>query len=119
LLNAGNDLRLALGWQHVGHGNVKILADDSAVDLLVDSDTDSALVYVENDSGAAVIVLVRHALVDGRVHLDINIVASLECAQVGGSRASSGGVERLLEQGASVRSVTKRVRHAINICINI
>jgi len=76
---AGNDLRLAGGGGQVGSRDVQLLAQDAAVDLLVDDDTDSSLVHVEHNTGSAVVVLERHTLVDGGIHLDINIVTSL-CA---------------------------------------
>lgn len=61
----------------MGSGDVQLLAQDAAVDLLVDDHTHSSLVHVEHDTGSAVIVLERHTLVDGGIHLDINIVTSL------------------------------------------
>ena len=54
-----------------------LLWDDSAVDLLVDDNTDSTLVDVEDDTSATLVVLEWHTLVDGGVDLDVNIVTSL------------------------------------------
>ena len=67
----------------MGHRDVQLLSDDPAVDLLVHHHTDGSLVHVEHHAGSAVVVLERHALVNGRVDLDVDIVTSL----LGGSMA--------------------------------
>ena len=77
LLDASNDLLLALALVNVGDGNVDVLLDDSTIDQLLDGDTDSALVHVEDDTSATVVVLVGHTLVNGGINLDVDIVSSL------------------------------------------
>lgn len=77
LVSAGKDLFLAGGGLQVGNGNVKVLLKDTSIDLLVDNYADSSLGDVEHNAGTAVVVSVRHALVDRGVNLDINIVTSL------------------------------------------
>jgi hypothetical protein len=54
--------------------------------LLVDLDADGALGDVPDAPGAAVVELVRHALVHGAVNLDVDVVADLVGAQVRGER---------------------------------
>lgn len=76
-LLAGDDVSLAGGRTQVRNSDVDSLGEDSAVDFLVDNDTDGSLVDVEDDTGAAVVVLERHTLVHGGVDLDVNIVTSL------------------------------------------
>jgi len=110
-LLAGDDVGLASGRAQMRNGDVDSLGEDSAVDFLVDDDADGSLVHVEHNTGAAVVVLERHTLVDGRVNLDVNIVASLEVSQPGGGVGSTLGLVSLLEQGSSSTSVTKTVRH--------
>jgi hypothetical protein len=51
--------------------------------LLVHDHTHGALGHVPHNPGATVVELVRHALVDGAVHLDVDILPDLEVAQVG------------------------------------
>jgi len=77
LLHASDDLLLALALVDVGDGNVDVLLNDSTVDELLDGNTDSALVHVEDHTGTAVVVLMGHTLVDGRVDLDVDIISSL------------------------------------------
>jgi hypothetical protein len=60
--------------------------DLSAPYLLIDLNADGALGDVPDASRAAVVELVRHALVDGAIHLDVDVVADLVGAQVGGER---------------------------------
>jgi hypothetical protein len=110
-LLAGDDISLASGRAQVRNSDVDSLGEDSAVDFLVDDDTDGSLVHVEHNTGAAVVVLERHTFVDGRVNLDVNIVTSLEVSQPGGGVGSTLGLVSLLEQGSSSTSVTKTVWH--------
>jgi len=104
---SGDDLVAALGVVHVGNSDVNSLLEHSAIDLLLDADTYSSLVDVEDDTGAAMVVLEGHALVDGGIHLNIYVVASLEGSQVCGGVGHTLGAEPLLEEGAGLRSVTK------------
>ncbi len=53
-----------------------------ATRLLIDHNADGALRDIPDDTGAAVVELVRHALVHGTVHLDVHIVADLVVPQV-------------------------------------
>ena len=61
--------------------NMDALGDDPLPDLLVDDDSDGSGVDIEDGAGAAVIVLVRHALVDGSIDDDVNDVSDLEAGQ--------------------------------------
>ena len=83
VLDTSDDLITALALVHVGNSHVKILLDNSTIDQLLYGHTDSALVHVEDDTSAAVVVLVGHTLVNGGVDLDINIVSSLQYVKKG------------------------------------
>lgn len=74
---ACNDIGLAFGWAKVRHGDVDSLWDDATIYFLADNDTDCTLVDVEDNTGAAVVVLERHTLVLRRINFNINIVTSL------------------------------------------
>jgi hypothetical protein len=69
------------GWGCVGITNRR-RQGIGGVYLLVDLDADGALGDVPDASGAAVVELVRHALVDGAVHLDVDVVGDLVGAKV-------------------------------------
>jgi hypothetical protein len=86
ILDATDDLIAALALVDMGDGDVEILLDNSTIDQLLYGHTDSALVHVKDDTSAAVVVLVGHTLVNGRVDLDINIVSSLRYVKKGGNR---------------------------------
>jgi len=58
------------------------LFDDAAVDHLVHADSDGGLGDVEDDSGASVVSLVGHTLVDGRIGEDVDVVTDLHVHQV-------------------------------------
>ena len=75
---AGKDLLLALGLADVLDADVDALLKDAAIDELVHTDTDGGLGNVEDDTGAAVVVLVGHALVDGGISEDVNVVTDLD-----------------------------------------
>ena len=85
-------------------------------DLLVDLDADGALGDVPDLAGAAVVELVGHTLVDGPVHLDIDIVADLVGAEVGGqgdvsllTEGPGEEIPRPRPQPVSRRHLTSRV----------
>lgn len=67
-----------LMYLDVGKGDMDALVDDSAIDLFLDLDTYGSLGDVEDNSGATMVVLERHTLVNGGVNLDINIVSTLQ-----------------------------------------
>lgn len=51
--------------------------------MLVDFDTDGSLSDAPDTSRKTMVELVRHALVNGAVHLDVDVVADLVGAEVG------------------------------------
>jgi hypothetical protein len=82
-----------------------------ALYLLVDLNADGALGDVPDATGAAVVELVRHALVHGAVHLDVDVVADLVGAQVRGERDVTLLAERPREQVAGPRPKPVPRRH--------
>ena len=89
------------------NSDVESLGDDSVSDLLVDNDSQSSWVDVENCASSAVIVLVWHRFVNSTIDNNIDDVTDF----VGGEvfRHSDGSVasESLLEfvSGSSLISV--------------
>lgn len=62
--------------------NMYALLDDPVANLLVHDHADGALGHVPHNPRAPVVELMRHALVNGTVHLDVHILPDLEIAQV-------------------------------------
>ena len=58
------------------------LGQYTSIDLLVDDDSYGALIHIENNSSTTMVVLEWHALVHGRIYLDINIISSLWFAKM-------------------------------------
>ena len=89
------------------NSDVESLGDDSVSNLLVDNDSQSSWVDVENSTSSAVVVLVWHGFVNSTIDNDIDDVTNF----VGGEvfRHSDGSVasESLLEfvSGSSLISV--------------
>ena len=100
----GEDLLLALGLADVLDADVDALLEDAAVDELVHTDTDGGLGNVEDDTGAAVVVLVGHTLVDGGISKDVNIVTDLDGHHVLGEVDGSLLPEVLGEHVAGTRA---------------
>lgn len=69
--------------------HVDTLEHDAATDALLDLDAKGTRPYVEDCTCAPIVVAVRHALVIGTIHLDINILAkpidAVVCRQIGHS----------------------------------
>jgi len=80
------------------------LLEDTSVHHLVDTDTNGRLGHVEDDTGAAVVVLVGHTLVDGRVGKDIDVVTNLDGEEVLGEVGQSMLAEFLREHVARTRA---------------
>jgi hypothetical protein len=57
------------------NSHVNSLGDDSVSHLLVDDDTDGSGVDVEDGPRSAVVVLVRHSLVNGAIDNDIDDIS--------------------------------------------
>lgn len=57
------------------NADVDAFGDETVANLFVDDDSDGAGVDVEDASGAAMVVLVGHALVDGSIDNDVNNVS--------------------------------------------
>jgi hypothetical protein len=113
---AGKDLLLALGLANVLDADVDALLEDAAVDELVHTDTDGGLCNVEDDAGAAVVVLVGHTLVNGGVSEDVNVVADLDGHHVLGEVDGSLLPEVLGKHVARARAGSVRVGHLV-VCL--
>lgn len=79
--------------------------------LFVDDNTDGMRGDVEDATGLAVIELVRHALLNGTVALDVDDIAALVDLKVGRERDDTSLTERSREEVASASAVALRVGH--------
>jgi len=73
-----DNLNLALGLTDMLDTYMNTLLNDTSVNGLVDTYSDSRLGYVEDDSSTSMVMLMGHTLVDGRVREDIDVVAYLD-----------------------------------------
>ena len=110
-LLAQKELLLALRRAHVLDTHVQALADKTVAHLLVQLDADRAARHVPHAARAAVVVLVRHALVDRAVDDNVHEVAHLVRVQVGRQRRQAVLPEVLRELSAGASANTKRVGH--------
>jgi hypothetical protein len=106
-LNALNEGKSGLGQTQVLKPDVEALLQDAAVVLLVDDDTDGLGSHVENAAGLAVVVLVRHTLVDRTVGQDVDVISQLVGLEVARERGRTMLLVRLGEQVSGSRSDTK------------
>ena len=102
---------VAVRVRHVLDADVNALADDLIPDLLVDLNAHRALCHVPHAAGATVVVRERHALLDGTVGLDVDVVSELVGLEVGLEAGHSVLAEGAGEFAAGACSVTVRVRH--------
>lgn len=98
LLHARDESITALGGLHVLGADVDLLGDDPATHELVHNNTDGTGGDVPHAASAAVVELVRHALVDGTVGENSDVVAKVEGGQVrrrSGETVSTEGARKL------------------------
>ncbi len=87
------------------------LGQNAVTNGLVDNDAEGALGHVEDASGAAVVELVGHALVDGRVGSNVDQIAHLVVHQIGAGSRHAVLAKVASKQLARARSVSTGVRH--------
>jgi len=111
LLNATQEFLTALGGADVLRAQMKALLHLAVADDLVDLHTDGVLGDVENDTSAAVVVGIRHTLLDGGIADDVNVVATLVLEQEPGQGGHTMLAEGLGVLVTRVRAKTTGVRH--------
>mgnify|MGYP005992677479 CR=1 FL=1 len=112
LLNAVQETLAGVGQTHVLDTDVDGLAEDAAADQLVDLNTDSTARDVEDNASAAMVESVRHTLLAGTVHNDVNDVTDLDGLGVSAEGDGAGLTEGAGEHVARARAVTEAVRPA-------
>lgn len=112
-LDSLEELISAAGLSEVFRADVESLLNLSVSDDLVDNDANSSGVHVEDLGSAAVVDLVRHALVNGSIDLNIDVLAALEGGQVVGHLDGTVLAEGLGEFRTSSGSVSLRIGHSL------
>ena len=107
-LDAVEEIDPGGGELEVLDSDMDAFGDDSLPDLLVDDDSNGSGVDIEDGTGAAVVVLIGHALVDGSVDSNIDDVSDLEAGKSVGDVDGSVLLESLSEfmSGSSLVAVT-------------
>lgn len=101
----------ALAGDDMLNAHIHALLNVARAHLLVHDDAKGALGDVEDDTGLAVVELVRHALLHSPVGLDVHVVADLVDVHVG-ARADHAVLAELAGKGiAGARAITVRVSH--------
>jgi len=111
LLHAVDEVLAALGVADVLDAKMEALLHLAVADDLVDLNTDGVLGNVENDTGAAVVVRIRHTLLDGGIGDDVDDVTTLVLDQVPSKVGHTMLAEGLGVLVARVRAETTGVRH--------
>ena len=111
VLDALQQVLTALAGNNMLDADVHALLNEAGANLLVDDDAQGALGDVEDDAGLSVVELVRHALLDGTVGLDVHIVADLVDVHVGAGTDHTVLAELAGKGITSARTITMRVSH--------
>lgn len=105
------DFLLALGLADVLNTDMDTLLKNTSINELVDTNTDSRLGHVEDNSSSSVVTLVWHTLVDGWISENVDIVTNLDLHQILRKVDRSVLTVFLGEHVARTRSCTEGVRH--------
>jgi hypothetical protein len=76
------NLLLALGLAHMLNTDMDTLLQNTSIYLLIDTDSDSSLSHIKDNSGTSVVVLVGHTSVDGGIGKNVNVVTNLHLHEV-------------------------------------
>jgi len=110
-LNAVQELLSAFRVSDVLDTDVDSLFNVTIADNFVDDDANGVWGDIVDNTGATVVVLVRHTLLLGSVGLDIDDITYAVGDEVGRQLDGSMILEPPLEHVARTRAVTEGVRH--------
>eukprot|EP01043_Picozoa_sp_COSAG02_P016902 COSAG02_NODE_754_length_17578_cov_97.544825_7_plen_137_part_00 len=96
------------GVLHVLRADEQLLHHEAVPNLLVEEHTHRPRRHVPDAAGLTVVALERHAVLDGRVALDVDDVADAVDFQVAREVRHTLGLERLRVQLAGARTLTRR-----------
>jgi len=110
-LHTVQKLLSAFGVLDVLNADMQSLLNNTGVHALVHQDTDGTGGNVPDDTGLAVVVLVRHTLVNTTIAGNVDDLSDVVVLEVGLRGEGAMLAELLLEQVTRVCAVTVRVRH--------
>lgn len=110
-LHAVQEVITALGVLDVLNTKVDTLFDLAVTHGLVDQNLDSTGLNTEDNTSSAMVVLVRHTLLDSTVSLDVDNVPDTVGAQVCAQSDGTMLTEATLEEIPRASTITKAVRH--------
>ena len=82
LFDTTEEIISTLGMFDVFDSQVDSLGDDAVAELFVDDNTNSSPRHIEHAASLSVVVLVRHAFVDGSISLHVNDITHTVRLQV-------------------------------------
>lgn len=88
-LFASDNFLLTLGGSNVFNADMNTLFNNASIDQLVDTDTNSRLGNVENNTSSSMVKLVGHTLVNRRIGENVDIISHLDLHEVLGEMNGS------------------------------
>lgn len=110
-LDSFEEVLSALGVRHVFNADIDLLGDDAVAHSLVDHNGDRVLRYVEDAARLAVVELIRHALLESAIALDVDDVPAFVDFHISGQVFDAMLLEATREHVPRPAPIALRVGH--------